>query len=212
VKNSDRDPSVNKDSVDDFEIVNDFDMMSSITNGAFSSRLMSIDIFSQSYQYNDYNLLVAEAQGNLINKYKPVNSFKNSKNQTLFDAYDGFFRTNLAISDTASEKSNDIKFWLQPRALHMTMLNHFRIKVVLPGDIELKVGDVVEYELPMFEAGNQSGKKIDKARTGKYLVAALNHKFSEDVFETIVELVSDSFSEEIPGAKEGLNKLSKKGK
>jgi len=212
VKNSDRDPSVNKNSVDDFEIVNHFDMMSSITNGAFSSRLMSIDIFSQSYQYNDYNLLVAEAQGNLINKYKPVNSFKNSKNQTLFDAYDGFFRTNLAISDTASEKSNDIKFWLQPRALHMTMLNHFRIKVVLPGDIELKVGDVVEYELPMFEAGNQSGKKIDKARTGKYLVAALNHKFSEDVFETIVELVSDSFSEEIPGAKEGLNKLSKKGK
>jgi hypothetical protein len=44
------------------------------------------------------------------------------------------------------------------------------------------------------------------------LVTAINHKFSEDVFESIVELVSDSYAEQIPEAKEGLNRLSKKGK
>ena len=64
----------------------------------------------------------------------------------------------------------------------------------------------------MFESANPSGKKLDKMRTGKYLVAAVNHKFSEDVFESILELVSDSFAEQVPGAKEGLNKLAKKGK
>lgn len=212
IKNSDRDPANNKDSIDNLDIITDFDMLSSISNGAFSSRLMSIDIFSQSYQYNDYNLLVAEAQQNLINKYKPVNSFKNSKNQNLFEANDSFFRTNLSINDTASEKSNDIKFWLLPRAMHMIMLNHFRIRVVVPGDIEIKAGDIVEYEFPLFESAGQAGKKLDKKRNSKYLVAAVNHKFSEDVFESILELVSDSFAEEVPGAKEGLNKFAKKGK
>ncbi len=141
LKNNERDPANNKDSIDNLDIVNDFDMLTSISNGAFSSRLMSIDIFTQGFNYINYDLAAAESRQNLINKFKPVNSFKNSKNQTLFQAGDSFFRTYLTINDTASEKSNDIKFWMLPRAMHMVLLNHFKIRVTLPGDIELKVGD-----------------------------------------------------------------------
>lgn len=212
LKNSDRDPANNKDSIDNLDILNDFDMLTSISNGAFASKLMTIDIFTQNYNYINYDLGAAEGRGNLINKFKPVNSFKNSKNQTLFEAGDSFFRTYLSINDTASEKSNDIKFWMLPRAMHMVMLNHFKIKIVVPGDIELKAGDIVNYEFPMFESANKAGKKLDKKRSGKYLVTAVNHKFSEDVFESIVEMVSDSYAEQVPAAKEGLNRLSKKGK
>jgi len=212
IKNSERDPANNKDSIDNLDILNDFDMLTSISNGAFSSRLMLVDLFNQSYDFADYNLNIAESQGNLINKFKPVNTFKNAKDQTLFDSKESFFRTYLSINDTVSEKSNDVKYWLLPRAMHMVMLNHFKIKVIIPGDIELKAGDVVNYEFPMFESANQSGKKLDKKRTGKYLVTSVNHKFTEDMFESIAELVSDSYAEEVPGAKEGLNRLSKKGK
>jgi hypothetical protein len=212
LKNNERDPANNKDSIDNLDILNDFDMLNSISNGAFASRMLMIDLFNQSYNFADYDLTSAESQQNLINKFKPVNSFKNSKNQTLFESKESFFRTYLAINDTASEKSNDIKNWLLPRAMHMIILNHFRIRVTLPGDIEMKAGDVVNYEFPMFESANKEGKKLDKKRTGKYLVAAVNHKFSNDIFETIAELVSDSYAEEVPGAKDGLNRLSKKGK
>ncbi len=183
LKNNERDPANNKDSIDNLDIVNDFDMLTSISNGAFSSRLMSIDIFTQGFNYINYDLAAAESRQNLINKFKPVNSFKNSKNQTLFQAGDSFFRTYLTINDTASEKSNDIKFWMLPRAMHMVLLNHFKIRVTLPGDIELKVGDIVNYEFPLFESANKAGKKLDKKRSGKYLVTAINHKFSEDVFD-----------------------------
>jgi hypothetical protein len=40
----------------------------------------------------------------------------------------------------------------------------------------------------------------------------VNHKFNGDTFESIVELASDSLSEAIPQAKDGLNRLTKKGK
>jgi hypothetical protein len=156
--------------------------------------------------------LQAEAQGNLLNKFKPVNSFKNSKNETLFNSPYSFFRTYLSINDTASENSNDVKHWMIPRAMHMSLLNHFRIQVVLPGDIQLKAGDVVEYEFPAFESADSGGKKLDDYRTGRYLVASINHKFSGDTFESVVELVSDSFSEALPEAKNGINSLTKKGK
>jgi hypothetical protein len=206
------DPALNKDSIDNFVILNDFDMITSISNGSFSSRLLSIDIFSQKFENIDYSLEVAEAQGNLLNKFKPINSFRNSKDQTLFDSPGSFYRTYLNINDTASEKANDIKYWMQPRAMHMSLLNHFRIQITIPGDIELKAGDIVEYEFPVFESADTSGKKLDKKRTGKYLVASINHKFNGDTFESIVELVSDSFAEAVPSAKDGLNKLTKKGK
>jgi hypothetical protein len=212
LKNVDRDPANNKDSIDTFRIINDFDMITSISNGSFSSRLLSIDIFNQKFENIDYNLLQAEAQGNLLNKFKPVNSFKNSKNETLFNSPYSFFRTYLSINDTASEKSNDVKHWMIPRAMHMSLLNHFRIQVVLPGDIQLKAGDVVEYEFPAFESADSGGKKLDDYRTGRYLVASINHKFSGDTFESVVELVSDSFSEALPEAKNGINSLTKKGK
>jgi len=212
LKNVDRDPANNKDSIDTFRIINDFDMITSISNGSFSSRLLSIDIFNQKFENIDYSLLQAEAQGNLLNKFKPVNSFKNSKNETLFNSPYSFFRTYLSINDTASEKSNDVKHWMIPRAMHMSLLNHFRIQVVLPGDIQLKAGDVVEYEFPAFESADSGGKKLDDYRTGRYLVASINHKFSGDTFESVVELVSDSFSEALPEAKNGINSLTKKGK
>jgi hypothetical protein len=212
LKNTENDPALNKDSIDNFNIISDFDMITSISNGSFSSRLLSIDIFSQKFESLDYSLLTAEEQGNLINKHKPINSFKNSKDQTLFNSPFSFFRTYLSINDTASEKSNDIKFWMQPRAMHMSLLNHFRIQITVPGDIEMKAGDIVEYEFPVFESADAGGKKFDKRRTGKYLVASVNHKFNGDTYESIAELVSDSFSEAVPAAKNGLNKLTKKGK
>lgn len=213
LKNVDPDPSTNKDSIDNFQILNDFDMLTSISNGSFSSKLLSIDIFSQKFENLEYTLLSAEAQQNLLNKYKPVNSFKNSKENSLFTSTDSFFRTYLAINDTISEKSNDVKNWMLPRAMHMSLLNHFKLKITIPGDVALKAGDIVEYEFPMFESAKTGGKQIDKARTGKYLVASINHKLSNDSrFESIVELVSDSFSQPIPTAKDGLNKLVKKGK
>jgi len=214
VKLSDSDPSLNKDSMDDFEIINDFDMITSMTNGSFASRLLTIDLFSQKHETLDYSLEVAEAKKNLLNKFKPVNSFKNSKDQTLFTAYNSFFRTYLTINDTKSEKSNDIKFWLLPRALHMSLLNHFRIKVTLPGDTEMKAGDVVEVEFPLFEGKQSGGRSLNKKLSGKYIVSAVNYKIirEENSFECVAELATDSFSEPLPAAKDGLNKLAKKGK
>lgn len=206
------DPSDNKDSIDNLRIKNDFDVITSMTNGAFASRLLSIDMFHQNYEYFDYSVQVAEAKGNLINKYKPFNDLRNSKGESPFEAFGAFYRTNLAINDTISERNNDIRYWLQPRALHLSLLHNFQIEIDIPGDIELKAGDVVNYQFPKFSSASTGGKELDKQRTGKYLVAAICHKFREQSFESTALLTSDSFSEPLPIAKNGIGKLTKKGK
>lgn len=206
LKNVRPDPADNKDSIDKFTIMNDFDMFTTISNGGFASRLLGVDVFHQSFNFYDYSLAKAESQKNLLNRYKPMNDLVNAKNQSLTQSPYSLFKTYIEVKNTQTERSNDIKEWYLPRAMHMTMLEHFKIKAVLPGDILLKAGELVDFEFPNFVSANKGGKEFDKHRSGKYLIKAINHKFmaSPESFESTVELVSDSFSESVPSPKSNL--------
>lgn len=213
IKNADSDPSVNKDSVDKFQIINDFDILTSVTNGAFASKLLTIDIFSQQFNVATYSIDTAEAQGNLINKYKPINALKNADDKPATAAYDSFFRTHVGINHIHPDKENDVTKWLMNRALHMALMHNFKVHATIPGDIFLKAGDIVKYEFPKMEGAGTKGKPMDEYRTGNYLVTAVNHKFTggdKSDFESVIEIVSDSVSKQIPGAKNDLRKVVKK--
>jgi hypothetical protein len=213
IKTVDQDPAVNKDSIDKFTIKNDFDILSSLSNGSFASKLLTIDIFDQSFDVTNYSLEQIEASNNLLNKYKPVNALKNADNRSITQSYDSYFLTYIEQNDNSKKRENEIVKWLMQRTIHIALLHNFRIEIVIPGDILLKAGDIVEYEFPKFEGASQKGKALDEYRTGKYLVTAVNHKFlggDGESFESVVELVSDSVSKQIPEAKEGLNKIVRK--
>ena len=148
-----------------------------------------------------------------MNKFKPINALKNLDKIPITQTYDSLFLTNIAINDTSSEKESDRDKWMMNRALHMMAMHNMRINIVIPGDIFMKAGDVVKYEFPKFEGADKSGKTPDEYRTGNYLVSAVCHKFSggdKGDFESIVELVSDSVSKQIPAAKDGLEKVTSK--
>jgi hypothetical protein len=213
IKTVDQDPAVNKDSIDKFTILNDFDIINSLTNGSFASRLLTIDLFDQSFESRDYSIQEVESAKNLLNEYKPINALKNSDNRSLLQSYDSYFLTYVKQTDNSPNRENQLNKWLMQRTLQMALMHNFKIKIVIPGDIFLKAGDIVEYEFPKFEAGSKEGKTLDEYRTGKYLVSSINHKFTngdQSNFESVLELVSDSVSKQIPAAKEGLNKVVKK--
>lgn len=207
------DPALNRDSVDKFEIKHDFDVLTMMSNGGYASKLLSVDVFNQSYKYDNYSLEIAEGQKNLLNQYKAINTLKNYDKNSITRAFDSYFLTNIAVNDTETEKGTDRDKWLMNRTLHMTTMHTLKVQIIIPGDIILKAGDVVKYEFPKFTSPDASGKEPDEYRTGKYLVSAICHKFSggdKPDFESIIELVSDSLSKQIPGAKDGLEKVTKK--
>ena len=209
IKNVDNpDIATNKDSIDKFKILNDFDILTSVSNGSYASRLLAVDIFSQTFK--DYTYSLAGSEKNLLNKYKQLNSAVNATGNTAFDSYDSYATAYIEINDTKSEKENSLDKWMIPRALHMTAINSFKFSATLPGDIALKVGDIVEYEFPKFVAPDESGKEGDEYRTAKYLVTAVNHKFREDIFESIVEFSSDSYAASLPAAADLTKILAKK--
>lgn len=215
IKRIDQDPATNKDSIDNFSIKNDFDILTSLTNGSFASKLLTVDIIDQSFEVFNYSVSNSEQGNLLLNKFKPVNDYKNIDEKSFAESYDSYFLTYLELNDNSQKRENEISKWLMQRTLHMALMNNFKIQIVIPGDILLKAGDVVNYEFKKFETAKGSGKSNDEYRTGKYLVTAINHKFTGgdgQSFESIVELVTDSFSKQLPGAKNGINKIVQKGK
>jgi len=201
IKNiDDPDPTTSMNAMDKFSILNDFDVIQSTSNGSYASRMLAVDLFSQSFTKYDYSLGFAEINKQLLNKNKQVNLLKNLSGATNLDSFESYFTTYSQINDTSSERENSIEKWLQPRALHLAAINSFRFQANLPGDIAMKAGDIVEYKFPKFVGADDSGKEFDEYRSAKYLVTAVNHKFTEDSFETIAELCSDSYAAQLPAA------------
>jgi hypothetical protein len=189
-------PTKNIDSIDKFRIINDFDVITSISNGSYASSLLAVDIFSQTHK--NYNYSMQGAENNLLNKKKQLNSAVNVLGNTAFNSFNSYATTYLEINDTKSEKQNSVDKWMLPRALHMAAINSFRIEIVIPGDILYRAGDIVEIEFPKFVAPDETGKTMDEYRTCKYLVSAVNHKFTQEGFESVMELVTDSFGKDLP--------------
>lgn len=96
------------------------------------------------------------------------------------------------------------------RQMHKNLLNNFRLKGVISGDITLKAGDIVKLKYPKYVAAESSGKQFDEYRSGKYMLSDITHKFTNDgKFETVIEMVSDSISARLPTGKDIISKVTK---
>jgi hypothetical protein len=194
------DAATNRDSIEKFRIINDFDSIMTAANGAMASRLLAVDIFSQNFDEYLYSVNQAEGDKLLLNKYKAMSDMQNSDGQTQTSAFNSLFKCYAVSREDDNKKEHSIDKWMMRRAQHMSLINTFKFEAMIPGDTSMNVGDVVQLDFPKFVAPDESGKEVDEFRTGKYLVTAINHKFSEDNYVCIAEFSSDSFSKQMPSA------------
>lgn len=192
IKADSTDPSKNQESIDRFTILNDYDVILSTAQGSIASRTIGVDTINQTYNQYDYSLEAAEGSGWLLNANKQINSVK------MVDGNTNMRQFNSRL--TVYPQIHEIQQWMPQRVLHMAAMNGFRLQVVLPGDLFIQVGTVFEVDMPQFKAPDETGKPMDNQRSGKYMVTGVNHKFVDDIFESIVELSTDSYKEPIPQA------------
>lgn len=203
--NSSSDVARNRDSIQLFDIIHDFDILRSISEGSFAANLLEINLLNQRYNQIDYSLYVAESQQLLLNKYKTTND------RVLLNAVDSLNKVYVSTPKTANENSNEIDKWIIPNRMHRSLINSYRIKLVVPGDITLRPGDIIDLTVPKFVAADDGVKESDPFRTGKYLIADMIHVFrSTGVLDTIMEVVSDSYSSRLPDISSDMQRLNRK--
>lgn len=205
MKRAEPDPSVNEGSGDDMYIINDFDSLNSCTHGGTASRHMKLDLknrksYVQGQGYDDspavYSLVEAEKKKRLLNGYSQFNNIRNVNNnqeEGFLQSYESFPTFGMqSTSEWYREK------YVIYRTLHLAALNSFKIRVVVPGDPRLNVGDIVTFDFKRFVAPDSAGQTSDQYRSGKYLITSLAHKFTDDTHKTILELSCDSWKEPLP--------------
>lgn len=103
-----------------------------------------------------------------------------------------------------------VETWMLQRNAYLSSIHAFQLKVSLPGNMTLQVGQVITLNLPAASIGRLEEKPLDKLYSGKYLITAIQHKIDRNKYVCILELSKDSVVTAVPNAIQGspaINKL-----
>jgi hypothetical protein len=93
------------------------------------------------------------------------------------------------------------KDWIK-RVMSMAALNASLTQIVIPGSIRVQAGSILNLLFPILSTPTLTEDNVDKYRSGKYLVVAVNHKIDMTTsrYQTVVLLARDSQPEAYPSA------------
>lgn len=215
--NGPSDASLDFYNVDKHEIIKTPDTLDHLISGAYSGKLQTLDVLRQQFVTKNlnaddlFNASVSVAGG------KPYNNFSDRLGNQTADSYGGytkFYPTNLGqnkaqyIQGKQQVNPTNIENWLIERNAQIMQILGNRIKICIPGNNLLKVGDVICYNLPSVETqtGQNEGeiqRKLDPYFSGNYLISAIRHHVTVKLYECVVELCRDTVVKNLPGSSGG---------
>ena len=201
-----RDVEQNMNSFNFIRIIEDFDIIKATRMGSFSSSLAVLDLVNRSFKTYNFNATQVSSNG-LLNKNIPSNNLQNRLGLTLYTANESLLKYVASGDSDPSFNPADIKNWLPQTATRLGQINTFKVVISIPGDILLKVGNVVNLIVPKMETQTQSTQN-DSMRSGRYLVASVKHVFNQDNSTTVIELLSDSVNTDLLPAAQNSQTIS----
>lgn len=176
--------------IDDFESKRDFDLLTTLGNGGVAFKMIGVDPFYQSITVNEYSI------GSMPKLYSnPAMSNPSG----LFNKSDSYLLTYLQTNPTMTDKKNFSEVWIS-RVLSLAALNNNLIDLVVPGNLNIQAGRIVEVNFPYTITPSSGTNMSNTFKSGRYLVAAVNHKFdfTHHKFSTIFMITRDSLPEPLP--------------
>jgi len=189
-----------------------FDTLYGTVTGAFANRLISVDPLTRTYRDTkfDYSNYFNSAKN--LNSSSLVPDLKNRLGKKANENYDAVFKvvvTNaeqkkaIGISDQPWNVANDVgvENYIPNRTAQLSLSHYSRIKLAVSGDPNLTVGMLVNVTLPSSRSAAGSGLDSgyeDIYHSGNYMITAVRHIIDfAGKYETILEIVKDSYSSSI---------------
>lgn len=172
-----------KYSIDSWSGVKEFDLLSSLSGGMYSIGLLELDPIAQGFVSNKYNLK--------DNKGLYPNPPSSNDATTMGDDVTAKFHTYLSAGDTRN--------WIQ-RLMGFAAVNNNLTEIVVPGSVRVQAGKTLELVFPYLITPNDTADNVDKIRSGRYLVVAVNQKIDmlNERYQTVALVARDSVPEAYP--------------
>lgn len=170
--------------INDVEINQMFDVLSTMSSGGYSSKVVSLDLMHGKTTVNHFDPV--HNNSFLLNEFLPFNEASNRNGATLIDG-SSYMRYFPNFQGSLVDK------WLLQRASQMALLNNNQMRISIYGDSQIEAGMVVYIDFPyVTPTNNPNDTYTDKYKSGRYLVTAVKHRICEDRFMTNLELCRDS--------------------
>lgn len=101
----------------------------------------------------------------------------------------------LKLHSTGHDQDNYpfmVEKWLPVRLSQLQQLHNIKMTLVVPGDSERTIGEVVQFNLPSPEPPINNQQVDDKLYRGKFLVQSVRHIIDQDKYRTILQLIKES--------------------
>jgi hypothetical protein len=196
-----------------YEILDTYDALQATHSGMFANQLMSVDILTRMRTTTDFNYLDywnnPDTHG--LNWNPITNTYKNRNGDGVTETPQAMLKlvfSNFDSADSPVAKDNPgsiapnifAETYIPYRTAQLALANYTRIKISVPGDPFITIGDVVDFELL---SRNPSSKTRDLYLSGFYLVTAVRHLITENEFKTVMEIAKESSITPYPDPTQG---------
>jgi hypothetical protein len=197
--------------VESFKVLNQYNTLNNTAYGAYSSRLITHDLYNKTFnefdfdynvEYAKQNHLEQDAKGDKRDDNGILPFFNYDNGESFGMKHEGvlFLQSETAKVHNTHElpQSKDI---LQKRISQKLATNSLVLEITIPGFSEVRVGSVVTFTMPNFSRTSQEDKEAkDKYLSGRYLINAARHHVSalNKRHTMVLELVKDSFNINYP--------------
>lgn len=166
-----------------FEVVESFDYLKLGIQGAYTSILTEISFMNKKWRNRVFNY---KKDYDLMD-HLYENPYLNELNDLVN------FSKNAQVAYLKSMDENKFNFSKNIRTNQLSFLNNRKIRLLLPGNSFLSVGDIINFKYPSFEKDytkNADGE--DPAFSGKYMITSINHTLTAFTYKVAVEAVMES--------------------
>ena len=188
-----------------YKVVSMPNTVRSVQAGMYGSTIVSNDLMKRKVTYNTFDY------DKTYDKYKSVNyntmtgghgktTLVNNKNYSerpssmvkFLPKHFGSFDTDTNLGDERQDTE-------LVRTSQMHQINAIRLELIVSGDSQRRVGEVVEVVLPPPSTIKREGQQ-DELLSGRYLISKIKHLIYSDKagYNTMLLLVKDSYSSPLP--------------
>lgn len=181
---SDNSPLLKHNQIDNMEFKHVFNVLDNMSQGAYHSNITKLDYLNRDVENSEYR--VTNQKLRTLNGYYPFNLSPNRFGDPI-DRASTYYRMFPKF------QGDLVSNWLLVRAARLSLLNSMKVRIDLPGDSGLTIGQLVVLDIPD-NAAKTDGKTIqsDKMMSGVYLVTGLRHRIIRNKYTCHAELCKDS--------------------
>lgn len=184
-----RDPEQDFSRFLDYSIETGFDYLERVRSGMYGSKFIAHDILTKKYSTKNYNMFNEWDKTNHLNNYplsSPDTLVRTNASILSFPKYHGMFN---GYGDDGSQN------WMPRRNSLMAQAQAYRLVAEASGRTDITVGQVVRinlYKSVPIRKEDSDTDIMDQMFSGRYVISAINHRFTRNKHEMHLEFIKDS--------------------